>query len=177
MIKKYRIQIILVLITLMLAGAAYREGGPEMAFQGLTAGISLLIHELPLLAAAFLTAGLLQVLISRDLVTEWLGEESGLRGILLACLGGGLIPGGPYAYYPIAGALLKSGAGLGVLIAFVTAKNLWSISRLPLEIAILGIRITFQRFLITLLIPPLIGILAENLFGGQIQAIREEVKS
>jgi len=177
MIKEYRIQIILGLVVLLLAAAAYQQGGAEMALQGLTAGVRLLIRELPLLTAAFLTAGLLQVLISRELVTKWLGQEAGLKGILLACLGGGLIPGGPYAYYPIAGALMKSGAGLGVLIAFVTAKNLWSVTRLPLEIAILGFRVTFQRILITLLIPPLIGILAENLFGGQIETIREQADS
>jgi uncharacterized membrane protein YraQ (UPF0718 family) len=177
MIKEYRIQIILGLVVLLLAGAAYQQGGAEMALQGLTAGVRLLLRELPLLTAAFLTAGLLQVLISKELVTKWLGQEAGLKGILLACLGGGLIPGGPYAYYPIAGALMKSGAGLGVLIAFVTAKNLWSVTRLPLEIAILGFRVTFQRILITLLIPPLIGILAENLFGGQIETIRKQADS
>lgn len=176
MIKKYRIQFLLLAVILVLVVLAYREGGPDLALQGLTRGINLLGHELPLLTAAFLTAGLLQVLIREDQVTRWLGEESGVRGILLACLGGGLIPGGPYAYYPIASALLKSGAGLGVLIAFVTAKNLWSISRLPLEFAILGLEITFQRFFITFLIPPLMGILAEKLFGGQIGNIRKEVQ-
>lgn len=172
--KRFRIEITLVVVITALAFTAYQRGGFSLFSEGLISGIGLLLHELPLLAAAFLTAGFMQVLISKELVTEWLGEESGVKGILLACLGGGLIPGGPYAYYPIAGALLKSGASLGVLIAFVSAKNLWSLSRLPLEIAILGINITLSRFLITFLIPPLMGITAELTFGREISKIRNE---
>ena len=116
-------------------------------------------------------------LVKKEFITRWLGQDSGIKGILLACLGGGLIPGGPYAYYPIANALLNSGAGLGVLIAFVTAKNLWSVSRIPLEIAILGTTITIRRYLITFLIPPIIGYLSDRLFGRMINSIRDNIKS
>ncbi len=175
--KQYRIHIALVVIVIILAAISFRQGGLGLVRQGLWRGISILFHEMPLLAAAFLTAGFLQALIREEAVSKWLGQEAGLRGILLSCLAGGLIPGGPYAYYPIAQALLKSGAGLGVLVAFVTAKNVWSVSRLPLEVAILGTRITFIRYLVTFLIPPLIGITAEHIFGPQIDRIREEMGS
>ncbi|TFG50177.1 MAG: permease [Anaerolineales bacterium] len=175
-IKKYRIHLILLLVILILGVLAFRQGGWIFIFEGVKGGITILFRELLLLTAAFLTAGLLQALVRKEFITKWLGRDSGLKGILLACLGGGLIPGGPYAYYPIAGALLSSGAGLGVLVAFVSAKNLWSVSRLPLEIAILGTTITLRRYLITFLIPPLLGILVEWLFGGFIQKIRENVK-
>jgi uncharacterized membrane protein YraQ (UPF0718 family) len=84
-----------------------------------------------------------------------------------------LIPGGPYVYYPIAGSLLQSGAGLGVLIAFVAAKNLWSITRLPYEFALLGPQLTLLRYFLTLVFPPLLGYLAETLFGNNIERIRE----
>ena len=60
------------------------------------------------------------------------GSRLGWKGIGLACLAGAMIPGGPYVYYPIAAVMLHNGAGLGVLVAFVVAKNLWSVSRLPL---------------------------------------------
>jgi len=173
--KKYRIHVILVVIVIILAGISYRQGGTGYVWRGLWGGISILFHEMPLLVAAFLTAGFLQALIKEETVSKWLGQEAGLRGILLSCLAGGLIPGGPYAYYPIAQALMKSGAGLGVLVAFVTAKNVWSVSRLPLEVAILGTRITLIRYLVTFLIPPIIGITAERLFGPQIDRVREEM--
>ena len=175
-IKKNWVHLLLSGVIVVLAGLAYSWGGWADVQGGFRSGFSILIRESLLLAAAFLTAGFLQVLVKKEIITRFLGREAGIKGILLACLGGGLIPGGPYAYYPIAGALLSSGAGLGVLVAFVTAKNLWSVSRLPYEFAILGGTITVRRYLITFLIPPLLGMLVEWLFGSKITAIQEGVK-
>ena len=131
---------------------------------------------IPLLLAAFAITGFLQVLISKEQVKRLLGSTAGWRGILLACVAGGLIPGGPYVYYPIAAALIHSGAGLGAIIAFVTAKNMWSLSRLPMEIALLGARLTLSRYLITLLVPPLLGLLTESVFGRHLTKIREAIE-
>jgi len=165
--------LVLALVVVALAGVAYDQGGFDLLLDGLLSGGYTLLGVIPLLIAAFLIAGLTQVLVSRELVTRWLGAESGWKGIVLACFGGALMPGGPYVYYPITATLMKAGAGLGVMIAFVTAKNLWSISRLPLEFALLGPRLTIIRFLVTFLVPPLIGVLAQALFGQQIDRIRQ----
>ncbi len=175
-LEKYWVQVLLSVVILILGLFAYSQEGWPAVQEGITSGIKILGRESILLVGAFLTAGLLQALVKKDFITRWLGREAGITGILLACLGGGLIPGGPYVYYPIAGALLSSGAGLGVLVAFVSAKNLWSISRIPYEFAILGPTITLRRYLITFLIPPLLGILVEWIFGSQIASIREGVK-
>lgn len=160
-------------IVIILIGIAYKRGGIDLAIEGLLAGSKSLLSVVPLLAAAFLTAGLIQLLVKKDMVERWLGANSGWRGLALACLGGALIPGGPYVYYPIAGALLNTGAGIGVLVAFITSKNLWSISRLPMEMALLGPNLTLIRYGITFIIPPLLGFLSEILFGRFIQKIRE----
>lgn len=162
-------------VAVILASLAWRQGGLELVWAGVVAGGETLLSVVPLLIAAFLIAGLIQVLVSRETVKRWLGEEAGWRGIALACLGGALIPGGPYVYYPIAAVLLKSGASVGVLVAFVTAKNLWSVSRLPLEVALLGPQLTAVRFAVTFLAPPLLGMAAEGLFGRYVAAIRRGV--
>jgi uncharacterized membrane protein YraQ (UPF0718 family) len=171
-----RTTLFLLLVAIVLAGYAWHQGGPALALEGLVAGGKILWQVTPLLLAAFVVAGLTQALVSRQTIERWLGRSSGWRGILLACLGGALIPGGPYVYYPIAGALLKSGAGLGVLVAFITAKNLWSISRLPYEVALLGPKLTVIRYSLTFIVPPLLGFLAEALFGSRIDAIREAME-
>lgn len=173
--KRDLLPILIAFVALILAGFAWQRGGFELIWAGLRSGLSLLLKNTPLLIAAFLTAGLIQALVKREMVEQWLGSESGWRGMLLACIGGALIPGGPYAYYPIAGALLQTGAGLGVLVAFVTAKNLWSISRLPMEFALLGPRLTLIRFAITFVFPPVLAITAQALFGSQIEQIRAAV--
>ncbi len=173
--KRDLLPILIAFVALILAGLAWQRGGLELMWAGLLSGLSLLLKNTPLLFAAFLTAGLIQALVKREMVEQGLGSESGWRGLLLACIGGALIPGGPYAYYPIAGALLQTGAGLGVLVAFVMAKNLWSISRLPMEFSLLGPRLTLIRFAITFIFPPVVAITAQALFGGQIEQIRAAV--
>ncbi len=162
-------------VAVLLAILAWGRGGAPLALSGLQSGGNILLSVIPLLIAAFLTAGLIQALVSKEMVTRWLGAESGWKGLALACLGGALIPGGPYVYYPIAGALLNTGAGIGVLVAFVTAKNLWSVSRIPMELALLGPELTFVRYAITFIIPPLMGFLAELIFGKFIEKIRAGV--
>ncbi len=167
---------VLIIIAVLLAGLAWQQGGAALAVAGLVEGGKLLLNTAILLVAAFLIAGLIQTLVTEEAVSRWLGQESGWKGIALACVGGALMPGGPYVYYPIAAALLHTGAGLGVLVAFVTAKNLWSVSRIPLEFALLGPQLTLIRFAVTLIIPPLLGVLAEMLFGRQVERIRKAVR-
>ncbi|MGD8456429.1 MAG: permease [Anaerolineales bacterium] len=168
-----RTPLFLLLVAVLLAGLTWHLKGPETVLEGFATGMDILLSVVPLLVAAFLVAGLVQVLATRELITRWIGASSGWKGIALACLGGGLMPGGPYVYYPITAVLLQTGAGLGPLVAFVTAKNLWAFSRLPLELALLGSQLTLFRFLVTFALPPLLGYLAEKLFGHRLEAIRQ----
>ncbi len=163
-------------VVLLLAGAAWLSGGWELVLAGFLDGVKTLLQVAPLLLCAFLIAGLIQVLLTEEKVTYWLGERSGWRGIFLACISGALIPGGPYVYYPIAATLLRAGASLGVLVAFVSAKHVWPVVRLPLEFALLGPRLTVARMLTTFLVPPLLGFLSQALAGRQVEAIRENLK-
>lgn len=172
-----RTPLYLLVVAVILAGLTWALKGPEVILAGLLAGGNILLSVIPLLVAAFIVAGLIQVLATKEFVTKWLGTTSGWRGIFLACIGGGLMPGGPYVYFPIAAVLLQTGAGVGPLVAFVLAKNLWSVSRLPLEVALLGSELTFTRFLVTLALPPLLGFLAETFFGNRIDAIRKGVEN
>jgi uncharacterized membrane protein YraQ (UPF0718 family) len=61
-------------------------------------------------------------------------------------------------------------------VAFVTAKNLWSITRLPIEFALLGWQLTVIRLGVTLILPPVLGFLAEALFGQRVERMREAVE-
>jgi uncharacterized membrane protein YraQ (UPF0718 family) len=167
--------LILLIIAIILGAVAWSKGGSSLALAGILGGASTLISVIPLLIAAFLIAGFTQVLIPPAAIEKWIGAGSGWRGIFIACLAGALIPGGPYVYYPIAGGLLKAGAGIGVLVAFISAKNLWSITRLPFEIALLGVELTLIRYALTFIVPPLLGAIAEFLFGRFAQRIREAV--
>lgn len=166
---------LLTAIGLFLAGAAFAQGGYELAIAGLIEGARLLWTVSIQLLLAFAIAGLAQALVDEETVVHWLGRDAGWRGLILACIGGALVPGGPYVYYPLAASLLRSGASLGVMAGFIAAKNLWAFSRLPLEFALLGQDLTFVRFAVTLIVPPLLGALTELLFGGMAERIRAGV--
>ena len=142
----------------LLALAVWRGHGEHIA--GSRAAAQMTLQILPLLLFAFLAAGLVQVMLPRDLVSTWVGEESGLRGLWIGALAGVLTPGGPYVSLPLAAGLLKSGAGTGTMVAFLTSWGLWSAARLPMEVAILGWRFTGIRLASTVLLAPVAGLLA-----------------
>jgi len=80
-------------------------------------------------------------------------------------------------YYPIAASFLISGAEIGTVLAFVVAKNLWTISRLPMEVALIGPQITIVRYIVTLMFPILVGLIANIFFKNYGQEIRKQIKS
>lgn len=125
------------------------------------------VQLLPLLIFAFIVAGMVQVLIPRELLSRWVGEGSGFRGILIGSLAGGLAPGGPIVSFSVAAALLRAGASIGTMVAFLTGWSLWAVTRLPLEIGIMGWRFTLVRLASTVIFPPLAGLIAQMLFAGE----------
>jgi len=111
-------------------------------------------------------AGMIQTLLPRELISKWIGEESGIRGILIGTLAGGITPGGPYVSLPVAAGFLRAGAGVGTMVAFVTAWSLWAVTRLPMEIGILGWKFTAVRLVCTFFFPPIAGLIAQLFFSG-----------
>lgn len=152
-------------LALVLLYLGYRNGEGQHLI-GLKRGVNMTIQIMPLLICAFIVAGMVQVLLPQELLARWIGGESGLRGILVGTVAGGLAPGGPYVSLPIVAGLLRSGAGVGTMVAFLTGWSLWAVSRLPMEIGILGWRFTFIRLACTFIFPPLAGLLAQSLFGN-----------
>jgi uncharacterized membrane protein YraQ (UPF0718 family) len=147
----------------LIAGYASGEG---KHFTGLKSAAKMTVEIIPLLIFAFIIAGMVQVLIPKELIAKWIGAESGLKGILIGTLAGGLTPGGPYVSLPIVAGLLKSGAGVGTLVAFLTSWSLWAISRLPMEFGILGWKFTLIRLACTFFFPPIAGLIAHFFFAN-----------
>jgi uncharacterized membrane protein YraQ (UPF0718 family) len=155
--------IVMGVIALALLIIGYQKGGGEHIL-GLKSGGILLLQILPLLIFAFIIAGMIPVLVPAELISTWIGEGSGIRGILIGTVVGGFMPGGPYVSLPIAAGLLRVGASVGTMVAFITAWSLWAVSRLPLDIAILGWQFTLIRLACTFFFPPIAGLIANALF-------------
>lgn len=167
----------MIAIILALAAIGIVQQGPEIIVGGLAAGGVMMGKVLPLMITALVLAGMIQVIISRETVSKWLGKDTGIKGILLAGVAGALIPGGPYVYYPIAASILLSGAGIGTVVTFVMAKKLWSLLRLPMEMALLGVEVTVVRIIVTLVFPFIAGIVANTFFRNYGERVREQIQN
>jgi len=99
--------IIMGILAIILFSIGYYKGQGQH-ITGMRSALNMTIQILPLLVFAFIGAGMIQVLLPRELLSKWVGVESGIRGILIGTVAGGLSPGGPYVSLPIAGLVAQT---------------------------------------------------------------------
>lgn len=157
--------IIFLAICIILYVVAFLKG-EVFGLQALKIGGMAMLKTIPLIIVAFAILGAIQVLIPKEFITKWLGAKTGMKGIFLGCVLGGITPGPPYISFPLALSLLKGGAGIGTVVAFITAWEIWSVERIPLEVAFLGTKFIAIRVVCTLIFPPLVGVIAHMFFRG-----------
>ncbi len=156
--------VIMGVLAIILVSVGYYKGGGEHVL-GLKSAMNMTIQILPLVILAFIVAGMVQTLVSHEFLSKWIGKGSGIRGILIGTVAGSLTPGGPYVSLPIAAGLLRSGASVGTVVAFLTGWSLWAFGRLPIEVGIMGWKFTLIRMVSTFLFPPIAGLIANRLFS------------
>lgn len=153
-------------LCLSSALACWLLKGADGLAQGLARTRDLAGLMLPVILPALILAGLVQAGVARERITRWLGAKSGLRGLVLATLAGIATPGGPMAAFPLVLALAAGGADRGALIAYITAWALNGFSRILVwEIPVLGPEFAALRFLASLPLPLLAGMVARRLPG------------
>lgn len=123
-------------------------------FQGVWVGFLSGMETLRLAGVPFLLgmslAGLIPILLSDQMVNRWMGEGTGLKGMLFGSFAGLLTPGGPYVMFPIAASLIKSGAGMGSMAAYSAARQLVPINRIIVwEIPLIGATFPIIRSLVS----------------------------
>jgi uncharacterized membrane protein YraQ (UPF0718 family) len=145
--------IILGLLAVMCA-IAYNRGGGQLIGDGLEGGARMLLRFGLVIVVSFMVAGLAEKLIPHEWIQRSLGEGSGLRGLLLASAAGAVTPSGPFLSMPIAATMLRTGAGSGAVVAFLTSWSVLSLHRLiAWEIPIIGWRFALLRWGISLIFP------------------------
>jgi len=150
----------------LLSAATYRRD-PALVLEGAKAGGLLFVDILPVMLVAFLAAGMITQILPKDLLTRWLGAESGLRGMLIASTAGALMPGGPFVQFPIVAALLKGGAGVAQMMSFVSAWSLFGINRLLVwEVPLLGWKLALCRVAASLIFAPIIGAITQRIWSS-----------
>jgi uncharacterized membrane protein YraQ (UPF0718 family) len=116
---------------------------------------------------SLIAASCLAELIPDRFIVSWMGPDTGLQGILIASVFGGLLPGGPIVSFPLAILLAREGAGGPQVIALVTGWSVYALNRvIAYEIPIMGGRFVALRMLASGFVPPASAILAGMLAGA-----------
>ncbi len=157
--------IIMGVIAAVLLYLGYQKGGGEHIL-GLKSAGTLLLQIAPLLVFAFIIAGMMQFLIPQEIIARWIGAESGFRGLLIGSVIGGFMPGGPMTSLPVAAGLLRVGANVGTMVAFLTGWSLLAVTRMPLEIGLMGWKFSLIRLACVFFFPPIAGFIANKFFSG-----------
>ncbi|HNU79947.1 MAG TPA: permease [Bacillota bacterium] len=93
---------------------------------------------LPQFLSILIIIGILLTVLSPEQISKLLGKESGWYGVLIAAVIGSvtLVPG--FIAFPLAAALLKSGAGYMQIAAFISALMMVGIVTIPVEVEYFG---------------------------------------
>ena len=151
-------------VTLILLVIVYMKA-PESAGKGLRASLTLVLEITPRMIAAFIIAGLIQVLVPEEVIAHWMGKGSGFKGIFIGMAIGTFTPGGPMTHFPIIASFYKMGIGIGPLVSYLTAWSLFGLQRIIMwELPFLGPRIVLVRLLASILFPFLAGWFSELLW-------------
>jgi uncharacterized membrane protein YraQ (UPF0718 family) len=161
--------IIMGVLAVILVLLARSRGGTVLG-DGMRISLKTMTGVLPLLVFAFIVAGMIQVLVPATTLSKWIGDEAGFKGIMLGTAAGAIAPGGPYVSLPLVAGLLKGGAGVGTMVAFLTAWSLIAVARIPMEVGFLGWRFTLIRLACTFFFAPVAGVIAQAIFGGASRA-------
>ena len=126
--------------------------------------LGMLLQVVPLISGGVLLGGFAQALIPQAVVRRWLGEGSGVMGLLIAAGVGAFVPGGPSTSFPLVLALTAAGADAGVVIAFITGWAVLGVNRIVVwELPFMGVEFAAVRFLASLPLPLIAGLLARKL--------------
>ena len=148
---------------LVLGTMAWRRGGGAVP-RALQVAADQALFVAPRIVFAVLGAGFIAALVPPALVADFVGQETGLAGLLLASLIGALTPGGPMLAFAVGGAALEVGAGPAQIMAYVTAWSLYNLNRtLVWEIPVIGRRPVLQRLVVSLPLPVILGLAVANL--------------
>lgn len=134
----------------------------KKTFQALKKAWKSFENILPQFLSILVIIGIMLAVLSPEVISGLIGEKSGWLGMLTASLVGSitLIPG--FVAFPLASALLKSGAGFMQIAVFISTLMMVGIVTVPLEIKYFGKKAAILRnslaFLFSFVVAIAIGV-------------------
>lgn len=110
--------LIVILIYLILASLDF-----NLAKNGFYYTLNIFIKISPILLLLIFINFLINRYFNSKIIIKYLGKESGLKGWLLAIIGGILVSGPPYVLFPLLKDLKKKGMSNALLAVFLYNRN------------------------------------------------------
>ena len=142
-LKRYRGFIIVIVAVLVLTIFNY-----ELSMKALNITAYSFKEMILVIPPIFVLLGLLDVWVAKETMIKYMGEGSGLKGILLAIVVGSVAAGPLYGAFPIAAVFMKKGVKFSNILIFIGA---WSTTKIPMilfEVAALGTKFAITRLLV-----------------------------
>jgi len=119
------------------------------------------LEMVSILPAIMILMGLFNVFIPEEVVVKYLGKSGGTKAILIGIFLGALPTGPLYVAFPMASTLLKKGARISCVVAFLSA---WACIKVPqemVELQFLGLKFMLARLVLTVFFVVIMGISME----------------
>jgi len=140
-----------VILTILSFIIGFNPG--KAVFANFTGSFIEMITFMPFL---FIIVGLLDVWIPKEKIQKHVGQDSGIKGIVLVVLLAMLQAGPLYGAFPVAYLLYKKGTSIRNIFIYLGAFSTMKIPMLGIEIGYLGVQFTLARTIVAL--PLFIGI-------------------
>jgi uncharacterized membrane protein YraQ (UPF0718 family) len=147
--------------TVIAVGFVVWRRGPKVMTSSFREGTMSFISVVPRIALGVLGSGYIAAVIPQEIITGWLGPDSGWTGVLTAVIAGAATPGGPVIGFSIGAVAMKAGGGAPQVLAYVVAWALFAFQRLLLwEIPFMPARFVWFRAAVSLPLPFLAAAIA-----------------
>src|SRR5262249_47261374 len=146
-----------------VAGVGYIawRRGPKVMTASLREGSWDFINIVPRIAVGVIGSGYIAAVIPQEIITGWLGPNSGWLGVATAVVAGAATPGGPVVGFSIGAVGLKAGGGPPHVVAYVSAVAVFAFPRLLLwEIPFMPARFVWFRAAVSIPFPFLAAAIA-----------------
>ena len=138
--------------------------GPEVFTVVVTNDVNRLLDILPRVIAALTLAGFIWILMPRDRFSQLVGRYKGFTGLILAEIAGIITPGGPTSAFPFLAIIGRAGADKGIMVTYITSWALLGVQRILVwDLPFMGAEITATRFLVSLPLPIIAGVIAQRI--------------
>ncbi len=124
---------------------------------------------LPMLAVVFVLMVLINLFMKTSTLIKYMGKGSGLKGWLIAIVGGIISVGAIYLWFPILKNISDKGVKPGLVATFLYNRGV-KLNWLPLMVVYFGIKYVVVLTFVTVLISVLQGLIIDFFLAGKTKA-------